>query len=83
VYAALALVLTSGCASQNPPVAATQKTSATGDDQVKCSTELPTGTMIPTKVCQSKAAGDRSVQDIKDALADAKNSPHPGGSTSN
>jgi hypothetical protein len=79
--AVVALVLTSGCASEHPQmVAATQKTSAPGDDHITCLTELPTGTLIPTRVCKSKAAGDSGVQTIKDAVNQAKVAPHPGSS---
>lgn len=78
--ALVAVVLTSGCASEHPQVAATQKTSAPGGDQITCLTELPTGTLVPTRVCKSKAAGDSGVQTIKDAVTQAKVAPHPGSS---
>jgi hypothetical protein len=70
----VALVLTSGCAAQPPQLAATQKTTVAGDDQVTCVNEQPTGSLIPTRVCETKAQRDRSVKDTEDLMAIAKGS---------
>ena len=67
-------VLASGCAAQAPQVAATQNTSVAGDDQVTCVTEASTGSLIPTRVCTTKAQRDRTVKDTQDAMAIAKGS---------
>jgi hypothetical protein len=64
----VALVLMSGCAAQNPQVASTQKTSATGDNQVTCRTEPVTGSLVPTKVCSSKDDNERGVRNIEDQV---------------
>jgi hypothetical protein len=70
----VALVLTSGCAAQPPQLAATQKTTVTGDDQLTCVTEQSTGSLIPTRVCTTKAQRDRTVKDTEDAMAAANGS---------
>lgn len=70
----VALVLASGCAAQPPQSAATQQTTVAGDDQVTCVTEQSTGSLIPTRVCTTKAQRDRTVKDTEDAMAIAKGS---------
>jgi hypothetical protein len=67
-----ALMLMSGCAAQSPQVAATRQTAVAADDQITCVTEQPTGKLIPTRVCTTKAQRDRTVQDTEDAMAIAK-----------
>jgi len=78
---AITLVLMSGCAAQHPQVAATQSSSLTGDNQARCKTEALTGSLIPTKVCATKAQSDQQVQAFRDQVDAAKtSSSRPGAS---
>jgi len=59
VMAGLSLAL-GGCATTSP--GATQPTaaaSAVGGNDVQCTTEKPTGSMLPVKVCTTKAQRDQ------------------------
>jgi hypothetical protein len=65
----VAFALASGCAAEHPQVAATPKSSVTGDNQVTCNTAPLTGSLIPTQVCTSKDENDRGVRNIEDQVA--------------
>jgi hypothetical protein len=68
------LVLMIGCAAQHPQVAATQASSLTGDNQVACRREALTGSLVPTKVCATKAESDQEVRAFRDQVDAAKTS---------